>query len=877
MKIHRIRLRNYRGVAESAVSFAEAGVTIVQGDNEVGKTSLAESIDLIFDFRDDTTHRSVKAVQPVGRDAGAEVEVEISTGPYRLVYAKRWHRQRQTTLHILEPRREQLSGREAHERVNAILDETLDRPLWRALRFDQGVGLSQAGFDVVSLGKALDAAAGGDPAEARTDDLWDRICDERDRYWTVTGQPNRDRTRLAAELEAARRRVDDVERRLRQVESDAEEVDRLSSEANALEDTRAAQERREAELTRRYEAVAELRARLRQLVAERDAAEAERNGVLLRCERRAELVAAVSDAAVALRALRREADQAVPVRAAALARQAAAQQALAAARAGLRASESRHARAAGDRDHRRQEIELEQLSERHDRVVAAQTGLVAAERELEASRVDDDLVVRIELAHLEVAKARAAAESSAAVVNTAASQRVELEIDGRRTTLAAGESLERSVHAGYQMTVPGLVRIEVRPGGEARALAERLREAEEELATLCRSGGVANLEEARLRATALREANRTREVAATTIRQDLRDLTLEALAQKIQRLTAKVADYRRQRPSDPPLASDFDRAQEHAALAERALAACQAALRLTETEAESASSAVQAAAVDDAGLAVRVDQAEAALCQAESALAAARSECDDPDLRGKAELAGAKLRSAEAAVVAVRGELAGHDPDSLEELLVNARGAKERSTLALQANRERRRDLSVRLELLGEEGIAETLNEEKTRCEHLERESRSLEARAEAARLLHRCFGERRGQAHQRYVAPFRTKIEQLGRLVFGPGLEVELDDDLRIARRTLDGITVEFDQLSTGAKEQLSILSRLACAALVAKEGGAPVIFDDALGWTDPRRLERMGAAIAVAARDCQVIVFTCTPGRYAGVGTADVIALSG
>lgn len=132
-------------------------------------------------------------------------------------------------------------------------------------------------------------------------------------------------------------------------------------------------------------------------------------------------------------------------------------------------------------------------------------------------------------------------------------------------------------------------------------------------------------------------------------------------------------------------------------------------------------------------------------------------------------------------------------------------------------------------------------------------------------------------EARHRYVGPFRERIEQLGRIVFGPSLEVELDDDLRVARRTLDGVTVDFDQLSTGAREQIGIIARLACAAIVAADGGAPVVFDDALGWTDPSRLERMGATIAVAGRDCQIIVLTCTPGRYASVGTATVVHLPG
>ena len=35
MRLHRVQLRNYRGVVESDVSFAQNGVTIVEGPNEV--------------------------------------------------------------------------------------------------------------------------------------------------------------------------------------------------------------------------------------------------------------------------------------------------------------------------------------------------------------------------------------------------------------------------------------------------------------------------------------------------------------------------------------------------------------------------------------------------------------------------------------------------------------------------------------------------------------------------------------------------------------------------------------------------------------------------------------------------------------------------
>ena len=115
-----------------------------------------------------------------------------------------------------------------------------------------------------------------------------------------------------------------------------------------------------------------------------------------------------------------------------------------------------------------------------------------------------------------------------------------------------------------------------------------------------------------------------------------------------------------------------------------------------------------------------------------------------------------------------------------------------------------------------------------------------------------------------------------MGREVFGASFEVDVDTDLTILTRTLDGCTVPYASLSGGAKEQLGILARLAGAALVAKEDTVPVIIDDALGFTDPDRLVKMGAVLGSVGDRGQVIVLTCTPARYDGVADAEVIELS-
>jgi uncharacterized protein YhaN len=133
-----------------------------------------------------------------------------------------------------------------------------------------------------------------------------------------------------------------------------------------------------------------------------------------------------------------------------------------------------------------------------------------------------------------------------------------------------------------------------------------------------------------------------------------------------------------------------------------------------------------------------------------------------------------------------------------------------------------------------------------------------------------------RDATRARYAEPFRGEVERLGRIVFGDTFEVEVDSSLRICTRTLAGRTVPYDSLSGGAKEQLGIVARLAGAALVAKEDGVPVVIDDALGFTDPDRLIRMGVVFDMVGGDGQVIVLTCSPQRYAGVGAAHHVVLT-
>ena len=92
MKLHRLVLTNYRGITHREIEFPDRGVVVVSGANEVGKSSMIEALDLLLHSKDRSNKKDVKQVKPTHADVGAEITAEISTGPYRFIFRKRFHK-----------------------------------------------------------------------------------------------------------------------------------------------------------------------------------------------------------------------------------------------------------------------------------------------------------------------------------------------------------------------------------------------------------------------------------------------------------------------------------------------------------------------------------------------------------------------------------------------------------------------------------------------------------------------------------------------------------------------------------------------------------------------------------------------------------------
>lgn len=872
MKLLRLRLRNYRGVADAELRFAERGVTIVEGRNEAGKSSIAEAIGVLFDYLDDSRHGDVRALKPVHRDEGAEIEADVETGPYAFTYSKRFHKKHETRLAITKPRPENLTGRPAHERAAAMLAETIDVALWKALRIEQGVTRLEgpALGEQTRLSAALDAAAGSARAGEREESLLDAARGEFERWFTPTGLEKQELRGRHDALDAQRRTRDESGQELAKLEADVarseqlrRDVGRLESDASQL-----------ALVVKKHDETLES---LRQLEGAAATARAESSeaGVKARAaaeavERRGALVSDVTARTKEHAALREELELAAPGRTSAEHELGEARRAEQGAReAAATASELLELRRK-DREFRHDELDLVQVRERVVRVEQARKALAAAEETLEGPVVTDSVVDAIEAAQREVVEAQARLTVGSARVTVTARAPVEPRLDGKAAPLRAGETVERAVERSLKIELPGVADVEIVAGSGATGLRAALEQAQAALETRLRAAQAADPAAARRSRDARVEATRVKKEQEKQLAESLRDLSEEQLRAKVESLAKRVADYQRRRAPQPPLPADLAAAKRLETEADGAARRSGEELKKADERLERASKRANEFALADAKVGTRVQLAEQAIREAEEKLERARESVSDEALaRARIDADRAAKDKADAAKAAA-DTLAASAPEQARALAENARRAAHDAARRLADSQREQGDLRVRLQLRGEEGLAERHAAAAAACDRLALELERTRARAAAAKLLHETLVAAKREAQSAYVAPLQAQVERLGKLVFGPTLQVELDESLAIARRTLDGVTVPFDSLSGGAREQLSLLMRLACAIVVAKEGGAPLVIDDALGYSDPERLESMGAALAQAGASCQVIVLTCLPERYRHVGGA-------
>jgi hypothetical protein len=434
-------------------------------------------------------------------------------------------------------------------------------------------------------------------------------------------------------------------------------------------------------------------------------------------------------------------------------------------------------------------------------------------------------------------------------------------------------------------------RITVTPASDVDKLAHDVERAERELTEALEPMGAATLEAAR----ELLAARRRDENLAAGLRErldreladvdewedDSHERSVAGLTELRARLAARVGDVDGDADDTGAAAGAGDAGDAGLTVgqAEEAASRCEAAhdqAELAEKAARAAREAVgerrSAAREADSAAASTLTAARGQAERLAARLEEARGIATDEDLDARARAEDTAHQEAEVEFEKVSGELAGHSPDEVREAARASRARFEKASERLGRTGTRWAGLDGQLRGMDRSGRQDRFDDLEGRVHRLRIEVTALTKRADAARLLRDTLVRHRDEERRRYLEPFTRQIETLGRGVFGADLAVRVDDSLTVTQRRLGGKWLAWDQLSTGAKEQLGLVVRLATARLVSPEDGVPVILDDALVYSDRVRCGRVLKEVSSGSQANQVVVLTSAPERYDAVDAVHV-----
>ncbi|MCL7412854.1 MAG: AAA family ATPase [ANME-2 cluster archaeon] len=876
MKLLRLRLANYRGIDKSEVRFGSNGLTIVEGANEAGKTSLGEAIRLLFDYLDSSKNQSIGAIRPVHLDAGPEIELEAESGPYVFTYFKRFYKKPETTLKITSPKPENHTGREAHERANEILHETIDIDLWKALCIQQGEAIQQANLsNKTSLSAALDVAAGGHRADPREETLFDEVREEYRRYFTEHGSEKKELQEAKKAQDKLEIEVVSLEKQIQDLETD---IVRAADLGLKLERLKKQELNLQADISKYTKSLDEIKnlenvletARLKLESAQKSEQAAERDK-----EVRQELIDAVTKAHEA----HSKRYESIKISTTSVKKEKTdmdtAQSDSSSAEAQRKETESLLNLYRADYDYFNNKLHLEQLKERKAHIESAWEEAARAEELLAKNNVDEETLKAIQKAERSLIENKAKLEIGAPNVLLRGLTDLDFQIDGEQNTIAKDEERNLSVSDRVCVTIPGYLQMELIAGSSLSNLLKKVKDAKQKLDTACEDVGVSNVDEAMESFDVRREAQQSIERQKKIEIENLRDLTYEELEKIVTGLEISVPAYPADRVPEPNLPPNLEFAKKELGCTEDGLETANKVWEEARRKLDAARKLHDGLNEKYQKMKVELDLKDDELKHVESKLTRSRRITPDDELESELSKYTENVCTEKEKVKSAEENLRDKEPDKVRTLAETANGSLQTVEKTRLAAQKENMEVRTRLKIFGEEGLHEKHHTARSHLEHIRQENAALFRRALAANLLYETIKEERDKVRLGYVGPLKEKIEKLGRIVFNNSFEVEVTENLEVASRTMDGYNVPFESLSGGTKEQISLISRLACAMTVSKDSGAPLILDDALGYSDPERLKLMGAVLAKAGRECQIIMLTCVPDRYSNVGEATVIRL--
>ena len=859
MTLHRIHVKNFKAIDERTLELPDCGIVIAAGRNEIGKTSMVEALDLLLDTgtKASSKSRKVRNAQPYGTSLQVAIEAEMTIGEHRFVHRKCFLKDKESSLKFLAGPRagETITDDEAVETMETLLSGA-DLTLWNALRLMQASGLSPLRLDSSqALTAALEQAGGKQPNEGSGGGLMDRVRAEYEKYFTPKGSERRTVFADRDELEDVRSNLAEGQRKLAEVDDVVESLSRIneqiSHDETVVASTKTDCQQAEAALASLTELEKEVE------TTRRTAKEATQRHAEAKTahDMRAKLIDDLATAQNEHKHCQQVAAELAGLGRSVTAEHEEAQTALDEAQAKVVEAEEAETQARQTLATARIGEESAKARQQLDRINELKERIAAEQRRLDAEKVTSQALSELRKAVKadDLARDKASMASPQLAIEHLAAG-VSLRIDGTDLDVPIGATNQRRVDGELVMEMGEAWRVRISPTSEVMALGHDAEKAHQAVVSQLEDLGVTSLEQAESRLA----ERKVMETHISSWQEHLEGEQGEATIQELEAMAERDAE------TVSTTVAEAQKLEEEAVVAANEARTAQRQadnrLRAVEERRIEAHEKVFRASVD-------AEKAAETVARIATELTTAREITSDEALAEALATAQEQARLARAEADRAQAALAERNPEQVHTEAEGTRVALTTATDRLESNIRRRAELNGQLQGLGRQQRQIEVDTLTIKEHQLARRVAGLEQRARSAKLLYQTLAAHLEQVRQSYVAPFTTQIDRIGRGVFGQDLHVEIDSALSVVARQLNGSRLEWDQLSSGAREQLGLVVRLAAARLVDPDDGVPVILDDALVYSDPVRVRHILGEVAQGAQTSQIVVLTSAPERYDSV----------
>lgn len=468
----------------------------------------------------------------------------------------------------------------------------------------------------------------------------------------------------------------------------------------------------------------------------------------------------------------------------------------------------------------------------------------------QAINLVDDHIVDETCRDVEIARLRAVREAARPTLTVAYESATASRVTIGGVTLVDGEELGYDGHA--ELVAPGVGTITLRSNAAGQDDG-RLDAAEAQRGTLIASMGVADLAAARAQQVRAQGI----EAKANEARAQLAVLAPDGLDV----LRAAVAAQAEVDPAPIEMKANAEQTRIERDLAEQRRQQATQTIRASEPARDRANEALVEAETALARLQTR-DQNAAAILGIPAGREQRRLE-----LMTRLTERDAALADAQRAVDEQRTDALGFD--AVDAALRRVRSVEQAADTEMQQLRETIAGQNARIAARSGDAVEENWQEAVEALASAEAKVAAFGREVAVLTRLTQALDTARSNARELYLTPVMNELRPLLGLLFDD-VAITFDED-RLLPQTIvrAGQEEDVDRLSGGMREQLSVLTRLAFARLLASAGRpAPVILDDALVYSDDDRIERMFDALHRQAREQQISVFSCRQRAFQRLG---------